>query len=557
MKRLFLTLLLLWSLTGLLAGNAAAEANFEMALKRAQYLLNSTIPTDLEIERDSVSQDAYRDAVRRFLDNPRFYDVVLRYHEKLLGVGLPVDYLDEVIRSDIDNTSQKFAKIQCDFSDRDGRLKCEWASASDNSKISSCPVSWEQAASIFWYPGIVAWVCPSVYRSCGSDLSRCFISFNDSETARNAELGTTAAFDSRYAVVKSLAKQPAGIATAVVVANYPYTKILEPGLSAIDGAIAHFYRQKHHFDLEKLSINSDLLSIVESISLRDTRFRLVFTDGSYEHAGILSTFGWLRRYEKNRTRANQFYERMLCRKFTSELPRVFPQDPGNLRETPGCEGCHSTLDPLADFFKIWGEGGELYTGAKETGETYFSSIRGQYISEFASAIRNENAFATCAVENAFEWLIGRKFYQEEDELRAAFTKYFVARGFSFKELIYAISTHPLFVEGTREDATVGDPLEQPPLGEPPGGVTDAPCPDNSAYTDFTSDSTTYCEACHNAESEGRQDLTTKEQWSTWASQAVSMMASGNMPPGQQGPPFSGPVFEFKEKVRCWVEAGKP
>ena len=28
----------------------------------------------------------------------------------------------------------------------------------------------------------------------------------------------------------------------------------------------------------------------------------------------------------------------------------------NLRERPGCSGCHATLDPLADFFLAWGEG---------------------------------------------------------------------------------------------------------------------------------------------------------------------------------------------------------
>ena len=54
----------------------------------------------------------------------------------------------------------------------------------------------------------------------------------------------------------------------------------------------------------------------------------------------------------------------------------------------------------------------------------------------------------------------------------------------------------------------------------------------------------------------RQDLTTEDQWLHWGGQAVNMMASGNMPPGQAGPPRIGKVFDLKEAVRCWLEQKK-
>jgi hypothetical protein len=530
---------------------AVGEPDYSRALKRSQYLLNSSVPTDAEIDAGST-EAGYRAAVRAFINDENFYDVMLRYHERLFGTGLPTEYLDELQRDDIDGKSEKFAQISCN---NDGsRFRCAWSGGDNNDNVSSCPVSWEQAVSVFWYPGIVAWVCPSVVRACGSDLSRCFIEYENQQEAVNAELGTTEIFDSRFSVVKSLSKQSAGIATAVVVANYPYTKILEPGLTAVDGAIAHFYRQQHHFDLDKVSPPQELLDIVSTLSLTDTRYRLVYTGNSYEQGGVLTTFGWLRRYEKNRTRANQLYERLLCRQFTSELPAVFPADPGNLRTTPGCSGCHATLDPLSDFFNSWGEGGELYTGQKSSISTTFGGQTGSYISDLANIIRNDNAFGTCQVQNAWEYLMGRGFYREEADLRAALTQYFITTGYSFKELLYAIATHNAFVEGTREDALVGDPLTEPPLGEPPGGGEALPCDDNIDFATDIQPNVGQCTTCHNSSSAARQPLETEEDWSgSLGHTSVTMMTSGSMPPGQAGPPFSGAVFDLKEAVRCWLE----
>ena len=557
MRAFGISRLIVWVLLAMLiwAENSPAGEDLHRALKRAQYLLNTTVSTqaDYDLVRDVPT---YRAAVRRFLDHDNFYAAMLRYHETLFGVGLPTDYIDELLREDIDNKTNKFAQIMCSNDGGADKLRCQWASARDRDKVSSCPVDWQEPVSIFWYPGLVAWVCPSIVRACGNDLSRCFIEFEDEFVAANSELGTTEAFDSRFSVVKSLSKQPAGIATAVAVGNYPYTTILEPGLTAVDGAIAHFYRQNHHFDLAKLHLPQELIDVVETIPLTDTNFHLVYTGNTYEQAGVLTTFGWLRRYEKNRTRANQLYERLLCRQFTSELPRIFPQDPGNLRETPGCSGCHATLDPLADFFAAWGEGGDLYQGFGSVVSTSFGGQSGAHLADLANIIRNDNAFATCSVQNAWSWLMGREFFASEADLRAALTNYFIEVRYSFKELLYAIATHSAFTEGTRTDAIVTDPLTEPPLGEPPGGNDLPPC---DTPIDFATDiepRLTLCTGCHAATPVGgaNTDLSTEAQWQQWASQALNFMASGQMPPsGQSGPPRIGPVFELKEAVRCWVE----
>lgn len=530
---------------------ASAQQDYERAFKRAKYILTGSYPTDSEYSSAVSSKSAYESSVRTLMGDPKLYDSLLRYHERLLGVGLPSEYLEEIFRDDIDNTNNKIAKIRC--SQENEKMVCVWLSDEGSNQVSSCPESWMVATGVFWYPGAVAWVCPTVQRSCGADLANCFVEFENENLAKNSEIGTTAAFDTNSAVIKSLSRQSAGIATAVVMEGYPYTKILEPGLTAVDGAIAHFLKQSHHFDLSKLNLSPELVNIVKELPLTQTKFQLAYTGYSYEQGGVLSTFGWLRRYEKNRTRANQLYERLLCRKFTAELPTVFPQDPGNLRETPGCAGCHATLDPLADFFKSWGEGGELYTGEKNSISTSFGGKSGSYVADIADIVRSDNAFSTCTVQNAWSFLIGRGFYDDEADLRAALTDYFVKTNYDFKELLYAIATHPVFLMSEREDAEVTSPLAEPPLGEVPGG---SELPDCSTYPTVSYSAhiapaaQTYCVSCHNSGT-GLTDLTNISGWSGSKSAAVGLIASGNMPPGGAGPPFSGPLYDFKEMVRCW------
>ena len=551
-------LIVITTLASLVGGNRLyAGADFEAALRRAEYLLNGTMPTDAELAASAGSEANYRTAVDSYLNNAKFYDVMVRYHERVYGVGLKDEYLDELKLDNIDGHANKIATVNCERTTGDNvRYRCGWASDSGKDRTGGCSPAQELPARAFWYTGVVAWACPSVFATCGSDLSRCFIKYNNQNEAKSSEFGATEIFDSSVAIVKSLSRQSAGLAAAVVISGYPYTKVLEPGLTAIDGAVAHLYRQVQHFDLGKMSIPGRVLDIANATNLAHTHYQLVYTGSAnaYEQGGVLSSFGWLRRYEKNRSRANQLYQRLLCRQFTAQLPRVFPQDPGNLRTTPGCMGCHSTLDPLADFFKVWGEGGGLYDGHGATVTSSFGGKDGTNLSDLANIIRGDNAFGTCTVEKAWNWMMGRDFYHGEADLRAALTSYFVTTNYNFKELVYAIATHPAFVEATRSDAVVGDPLEEPPLGQPPGGEVNRPCTTTINFTTDIQPSLTQCTTCHSAGNTANiPALDTQAQWKLWRGQAVSMMASGNMPPGQAGPPLLGAVYDLKEKVRCWTE----
>lgn len=525
------------------------EAASTRSVRRAAQLLGARMPDESEINSAIASDAGYRAFVRKLVTSEGFYDAMLRYHERVLGVGLPSEYLSELERDDLDGKSQKVAKLSCRRGSNN-RLTCAWKS-SDRKSTSSCLAAAQHPVAPFWKEGLVLWVCPSVSYACGADLSKCSIEFpSDGNEARNSELGNSDVFDSRRSMLKSLSRQAAGLATAVAVENYPYTKILAPGITAVDGVLAMFFRQTFQFDISKLHANDSLLRQIKSIPASQRRFQLVYTGDAYETAGILSTFGWLRRYEKNRTRANQLYERLMCRKFTSQLPRVFPQDPGNLRTTEGCSGCHATLDPLADFFSVWGEGGGLYNGLAASREGSFIGRSGNSLADLANIIVGDEAFAACTVNNAFEYLAGRKFRTSEADLRQRLTDYFIDSNYSFRELMYAIATHPDFTVSARGDANVTDPLEQPALGK----VPEPTLPACNATIDFNADIVpliSQCTSCHRAGAP-RQALETSAQWKQWGNQAVSMMSVGQMPPGLQGAPTAGPVYQLKEAVRCWL-----
>lgn len=529
--------------------SAPVHAASSRSVRRAAQLLAGRMPSDFELSSATTSDAGYRELVRKLITSDDFYDAMLRYHERVLGVGLPSEYLSELERDDLDGKAQKVAKLTCKRA-ADNRLYCAWKNA-DKKTTSTCQAAEQHPVAPFWKSGLVLWVCPSVSYACGADLSKCSIEFaTNINEARTSELGTTDVFDSRRSILRSLSRQAAGIATAVAVANYPYTKILAPGLTAVDGMLSIFLQQNFQFDVSKVHANESLLNQIKAIPASQNRFQLIYTGNAYETAGVLSTFGWLRRYEKNRTRANQLYERLMCRKFTSELPRVFPQDPGNLRTTPGCSGCHATLDPLADFFGVWGEGGGLYAGLSAQRDSSFIGKSGSSLADLANIITADEAFAACTVNHAFEYLMGRKFRTAEATVRQTLTDYFINTNYSFRELMYAIATHPGFTVNARSDANITDPLEQPALGK----VPEPTLPACTKTIDFNADIApliSQCTSCHKSGAP-RQALETSAHWKTWGSQAVSMMSIGQMPPGMQGAPTSGAVYNLKEAVRCWL-----
>lgn len=176
-----------------------------------------------------------------------------------------------------------------------------------------------------------------------------------------------------------------------------------------------------------------------------------------------------------------------------------------------------------------GRGGALYSGLSSAKTTSFIGKSGTSLADLANIIVADEAFAACTVNHAFEYLMGRKFRVAEADLRQSLTEYFVTTNFSFKELMYAIATHPGFTVNTRSDANITDPLEQPALGKIPEPSLPA-CSTTIDFNTHIAPLISQCTSCHQSGAP-RQALETAAHWKAWGNQAVSMMTVGQMPPG--------------------------
>ena len=253
---------------------------------------------------------------------------------------------------------------------------------------------------------------------------------------------------------------------------------------------------------------------------------------------------------------------LIASKFRSPLPSKTSKDCIILANGPSLKSSLAKYNHIRDKSKY-----DFFCVNQFANTDFYEQMQPNYyvlnapeywVAEFAdiaNIIRNDNAFATCQVEHAWKWLIGRVFHSSESKIRAALTNYFITTNYSFRELVYAIATHPTFLEGSRGNGLVDDPLTEPPLGEPPGGNE---LPECNTKIDFATDIqplTSACTSCHSG-TNSLSALVTEADWDRSARSAISMMTSGEMPPGQTGPPRIGPNYEFKEKVRCWVERDK-
>ena len=75
-----------------------AAEDLKQALRRAQYLLNGTITNDIQYASHALSRLSYETSIRGFINHNNYYDILLRYHQRTFGVGLPIDYIEELVR---------------------------------------------------------------------------------------------------------------------------------------------------------------------------------------------------------------------------------------------------------------------------------------------------------------------------------------------------------------------------------------------------------------------------------------------------------------------------
>ncbi|MCO4769310.1 MAG: DUF1585 domain-containing protein [Deltaproteobacteria bacterium] len=210
-----------------------------------------------------------------------------------------------------------------------------------------------------------------------------------------------------------------------------------------------------------------------------------------EHAGILTSPGFLLRFQTNRARANRFYSAFMCQPFQppdggipATDPEIVPSLDLQLRD--GCKYCHALLEPAASHWARWTESGAGFLEedgfpafnddcercatsdevcSQECNRYYVTSAvtaeetewfgwlksyefrRAEHMSfpaEGPSRLVLQSTvdarFPECVAGTAATWLLGRPVGPEEQEWIEELAMTFTSSGWSYRELVRAIVT---------------------------------------------------------------------------------------------------------------------
>lgn len=171
---------------------------------------------------------------------------------------------------------------------------------------------------------------------------------------------------------------------------------------------------------------------------RDKRDNQESATGFYPHAGMLSTFQYLRRYPTTETNRNRLRARMYYLHFlgidalelaarVSDAAAVTEKYPIPTMQAAECVVCHKTIDPIAglfqDYYRFEGVYGRRkegwYTdmfGAGFEGEDLPAAERWRSLQWLGERTARDPRFAVAMVEHVYYILTGRKVLQPPKEL---------------------------------------------------------------------------------------------------------------------------------------------
>jgi hypothetical protein len=182
------------------------------------------------------------------------------------------------------------------------------------------------------------------------------------------------------ALRRSLIDQQMRVVEDVVSGDLPYTEVLLRKRVAMNGPIAHYlnYQSRGSFDVFG---ETDTTSPVPSSLTYLDQDAWVPVDRMGRHAGILTTPGYLLKYQSNRGRAHRFYNAFECSSFIPAGALPSPQEAcskhEDLTKRCGCDACHVRLEPMAAH---WGRFAEY--GLSPLGEARYPKTSASVCTNF-------------------------------------------------------------------------------------------------------------------------------------------------------------------------------
>lgn len=280
--------------------------------------------------------------------------------------------------------------------------------------------------------------------------------------------------------------------SSMVTRNASYLELFSGRTAYVNGPLTEYYKNQAEFyanvKLTPLSIDKSTLPNLEYKD-KDTWVPVTLPEG---HAGILTSPGYLVRFQTNRARANRFFNAFLCQPFQPPeggIPSSGDEIPTqDLQERDGCNYCHTLLEPSAAYWGRWGEQGagylapDTYTPVRDdcqqcalTGQGCSDMCKRSYVIKALTSEEDpylgmlksyefrkpehvdhieqgpqmlaqlgvqDGRLPDCVARTAFQWLLGRAPTTDEEGWVDELSYDFVASGYRYGSLVKAIVTDP-------------------------------------------------------------------------------------------------------------------
>ena len=351
-------------------------------LRQLTLDLYGRIPTVEEYERLHALEDVSEEIIDEMIGSEEFYTQLRRYHRNLLWsnlgdndlVGQTVEetgdetfrvWLNRGKRDDYRGREVSCLDMEHTNFDADGRAlpMIEGYLEGDCAGGEGCTMDGWIQLEPYWAPGTSIRVCafdaqphtdatprdngdPRTCDQVGDDDPLCGCGPNLRHcTARGANYDT---------VHEALLEEPSRLFEQVIRAGEPYVNALSTPRTAMNGALAHYYRYLADDNDAELKNAPELPY--------DADWQQV--DRESYHSGILTTLGFLRRFASHRARVNRLYTAFFCNPFEAPsggLPPATDECSLNpdLSSRCGCATCHETIEPATTHWGRWEEGDDF------------------------------------------------------------------------------------------------------------------------------------------------------------------------------------------------------
>lgn len=243
----------------------------------------------------------------------------------------------------------------------------------------------------------------------------------------------------RSFVKSSMLQEMARVAMEVVEKDLPYSEIVTADWSVWNGRLEHFYARL-----------DGRLGELEDPDVYRPFQRVERGPG---HAGVLTTHAYLNFFYNGRRWAQRTFESFLCHETWPDYdlldehegrpPVPYRHHPTagieiNVNSGRACAACHLQLDGLARVKDRWDSFGQYYDLARVPQAIRFLGEEVDGMDAFGRALGSSDAFLDCAVNQAWEHLVGHRFTPEEVRTRRTLLDTFKRSNQSFKSLLRAI-----------------------------------------------------------------------------------------------------------------------